>query len=75
MKNIIALSVIIAGFTVSCSQDKPKNVAPADYADTEKDLIQNRIQDSTKTADENVNTTTTANGYKIPNDSANTKTK
>lgn len=72
MKNIIALALIFGAFTVSCSEEKQKNVPPADYAETEKDLIQNRIQDSANAAN---NTTTTANAYKTPVDSATTKTK
>lgn len=67
MKNIIALSLLISFVSISCSHDKPKNVAPADYAETEQKLIQNKEVDSTKSAE---NSTTTANGYKVPNDSA-----
>lgn len=74
MKNIIALMVLIGSITVSCSQEKPKNVAPADYAETEKDLIQNRERDSLQAA-ANQTTTTTANGYKMPNDSTKSETK
>ena len=42
MKNRIALMAFMGALTVSCSQDKPKNVAPADYAETEQKLIKNK---------------------------------
>ena len=70
MKNRIALMVFMGALTVSCSEDKPKNVAPADYAETEQKLIKNKQPDS---ATASANAATTANGYKIPEDSAKSK--
>lgn len=72
MKNIIALMIFTASLAVSCSHDKPKNVAPADYAETEQKLIKNKQPDSATAA---ANASTTANGYKIPADSANSTSK
>ncbi|OWK73356.1 hypothetical protein CBW16_11475 [Flavobacteriaceae bacterium JJC] len=47
MKKLIIAIVSMAA--VSCSQnDKPQSTEPADYAETEKKLIQNHIQDSIK---------------------------
>ena len=66
MKNIIVLMVMVSSLSISCTEDKPKNVAPADYAETEQKLIQNKEVDSAKAAE---NATTTANGYKVPEDS------
>lgn len=74
MKNRVALMILMGAATIACTQDKPKNVAPADYAETEQKLIQNREQDSLKAAADQTSTTT-ANGYKMPADSADSSTK
>ncbi|MBU4537039.1 MAG: hypothetical protein L6264_07045 [Weeksellaceae bacterium] len=47
MKKLMIALVSMAA--VSCSQnEKPQSTEPADYAETEKKLIQNHIQDSIK---------------------------
>lgn len=70
MKSIIALGMLVGVLTISCTENKPKNVAPADYAETEQKLIKNKQPDSATAA---ANAATTANGYKIPEDSAKSK--
>ncbi len=42
MKNIIALGMLVSILTISCTEEKAKNVAPADYAETEQKLLKNK---------------------------------
>lgn len=47
MKYPTVMAALGIVFLSACSQnDKPQNTAPADYAETERDLIQNRERDS-----------------------------
>ncbi|UFK97777.1 hypothetical protein [Kaistella faecalis] len=47
MKYTTVMAALGIVFLSACSQnDKPQNTTPADYAETERDLIQNREKDS-----------------------------